>query len=186
MTDKDKTGRQGREPVDSDCLEAFDYVYAYINNELTDADEIARIDTAVATRPRRTVIEDEHGNRRSPGIDQRIPAGVGPPGRGKVENVIVARSDRLRARCVHHVGSPARHVAEPLVGLELLPAGKGQGRDEADDPDGDHQFDDSEAAALSPSSAHPRLRAQVGACRSGQDHSKPRAIAGNRMKRRDP
>ena len=32
------------EALDSDCLEAFDHVYAYLNNEIKDPDILARIE----------------------------------------------------------------------------------------------------------------------------------------------
>ena len=32
-----------QKPLDADCLEAFDHVYAYINNELTDPVILSRI-----------------------------------------------------------------------------------------------------------------------------------------------
>ena len=35
---------ESKESLDSDCLEAFDYVYAYINNELVDEADLARIE----------------------------------------------------------------------------------------------------------------------------------------------
>ncbi len=40
MTDKSDTP----ESVDSDCLEAFDHLYAYVNGELTDKKSVAMIE----------------------------------------------------------------------------------------------------------------------------------------------
>lgn len=44
MTKKIDHPFEEKEVLDSDCLEAFDHVYAYINNELKDKAVIARIE----------------------------------------------------------------------------------------------------------------------------------------------
>ena len=44
MTKDTQDEKHNRETVDSDCLEAFDYVYAYINNELRDQETIDKIE----------------------------------------------------------------------------------------------------------------------------------------------
>jgi anti-sigma factor (TIGR02949 family) len=44
MTKKTDTTHHKTEIIDSDCLEAFDHVYAYINGELHDEETKARIE----------------------------------------------------------------------------------------------------------------------------------------------
>ena len=44
MTKETDQNIEQNENLDSDCLEAFDHVYAYINNELTDEDALVRVE----------------------------------------------------------------------------------------------------------------------------------------------